>query len=150
MTKSAPALAALPAEDLVAALHPYGEWSSQHSASAAHQIAELVRYLNHATIDHTLSRRYRTRTPRRTLIGALHTTCKRLPQLLDQLAGRMRTLAADPDLATGSSADGPQVLAERSAAFLAAARPALSELAVALGKAHQAADRLYLDVDDDE
>jgi hypothetical protein len=41
----------------------------------------------------------------------------------------------------GSSADAAPALAERSAAFLAAARPALSELAGVLGKAHQAADQ---------
>jgi hypothetical protein len=61
----------------------------------------------------------------------------------------MRAFAADPDLAT-SSADGARALAGRSAAFLTAARPVLSQFTAALGNAHQAADRLYLDSEDDE
>jgi hypothetical protein len=107
-----------------------------------------VRYLNHATIDRPDEAVPDPNTAA-DVIGALHTASKRLPQLLDQLAGRIRTLGADPDLATGSSTDTAQALAERSAAFLAAARPASVELAAALGKAHQAADRLYLDTDDE-
>jgi len=44
-------LAELSADELVAAVHPYGQWSGPHTAGAAAQLAELVRYLNHATLD---------------------------------------------------------------------------------------------------
>jgi hypothetical protein len=138
----------LAADEFVAAVHPYGEWNGQHSTSAAWQVAELVRYLNHATLDHP-DQAVPDPNTAAAILGALHTAATRLPQLLDQLAGRMRAFAADPDLAT-SSADGAQTLAGRSAAFLTAARPVLSQLTAALGNAHQAADRLYLDSEDDE
>src|SRR5262249_17461521 len=109
---------------------------------------ELVRYLNHATID----AEWAVPDPNTAaaVLGALHTACTRLPQLFDQLARRMRALAADPDLATSSGTDNPPALAERSAAFLTAAGPGLSQVTAALGNAYQAADRLYLDVEDDE
>jgi len=106
-----------------------------------------VRYLNHATYE---TRAVPDPNTAADVLGALHTACKRLPQLVDQLAARMRSFAADPDLATGSSTDTAQALAGRSAAFLAAAGPILSQFTAALGNAHQAADRLYLDVDDEE
>ncbi|WP_433292032.1 hypothetical protein ACQP2F_26940 [Actinoplanes sp. CA-030573] len=35
--------------ELVTELHPYHEWSEAHTSAAVGEIAELVRYLNHAT-----------------------------------------------------------------------------------------------------
>ena len=148
-TRARTDLAALPADELVARLHPYDERTGEHTAAAAAQIAELVRYLNVATLDDPAAAVPGPNTAA-SVLGALHTACQRLPQLLDQLGSRMQTLAADPNLATGSSTDTAQILAERTVTFLDAAGPALDQLTAAVGKAWQAADRLYLDVDDED
>jgi homoserine kinase len=140
-------IADLPAGKLVPALHPYGEWSAQHTTSAAATLAELVRYLNHATIDHPYEAVPDPNTAA-AVLGALHTTCTRLPQLLDQLRLHMRVFAQDPNLA--SSTGNARDLAEQVMQALTEADSASRQLTMVLGMAQQAADRLYLDVADED
>jgi hypothetical protein len=112
------------------------------TTAAAVQLGELVRYLSFVTAQRPEQALPDPNTAA-AVLSALHSTCTLLPHLLEQLAGRMRALTNDPLLATRCG--DAQALAERSAASLRAARPAVRGLALALGKAHQAADRLYLD-----
>lgn len=149
MTTSTNRIAEMSADDLVATLHPYGQWSERHTVGAATQIAELVRYLNHATMDRPDEALPDPNTAA-AVLGALHTTCTRLPQLLNQVGARLSELSDDPDLATGSSEHPAAHLAHRAVAALATAGPALTELASAVQAAFYAADRLYLNVDDDQ
>lgn len=83
------------AEELVAELHPFNDWTAVHTSDAAAQIAELTRYLNHAT-QHPAA----LPTPRLVgdLLQTLGKSIRRLEQLLDQVARRMDSLAAEPGL----------------------------------------------------
>jgi hypothetical protein len=135
----------LPADELIATLHPYGERSAQHSASAAQQIAELVRYLNHAA---TTGEGVPDPNTAAAVLAALYTTCTHLPHLLRRLRHRMDAFAADPALATASSTDTASALAARTAASIAEAESALWRLTIPFRTAYQTADQLYLDVDD--
>jgi hypothetical protein len=87
--------AELTAAELVTDLHPYHEWSAAHTRAAAGELAELVRYLNHAT-------QYPEALPNPDAVGELlqqlGQSVRRLPQLLQQAAARMESLAADSDL----------------------------------------------------
>lgn len=148
----------LPADELVAALHPYGQWTGQHTTAAAAQIAELVRYLNHATIERP-SEALPDPNTTAAVLGALHTTCTRLPQLLSQLRARIRAFETDPDLATSSTdVDIPagtrftaaEILAARAAQAIARAESVVWQFTTAIGDAHQAVDPLYLDIENDE
>lgn len=140
-----------PADQVVAALHPYDRPTGEHTAAATNEIAELVRYLNVITLDDP---RTALPDPNTTadVLGALHTACTRLPQLLDQIRDRLLVFAGDPDLATGSSTDEAKALALRAAAHLRpdAAGAGLQQLTSELEQAFRAADRLYLDTTDDD
>jgi hypothetical protein len=147
--RTATGLTDLPADEVVAALHPYGELSAEHTASAARQVAELVRYLNAVTYDRPDEAIPDPNTAA-SVLGALHTTVDRLPQLLLQLRGRMRAFADEPDLATGSSDTAAARQAHQSAQAIAQAEAELWRITSTLKAAYEAADRLYLDRDDDE
>jgi hypothetical protein len=134
---------------VVAVLHPYEVRTGEHTVAAAREIAELVRYLNVATLDQPDEALPDPNTVA-AVIGALHTACTRLPQLLNQLQRRMHDFAGDPALATGSSTHAPELLAIRAAAHLDLAAQPLGQFAAELQAAAAAADRLYLDTDDDE
>lgn len=90
------------AEQQVAALHPYFKWSPQHTRQAAAQIAELVRYLNHAT-QQPSSMGGSPNTVADTLLE-LSMALQRLPQTLHQLAHRLNVIAADPRLRLSGAA----------------------------------------------
>lgn len=145
---AATGLAGLPADELVAALHPYGELSAEHTAGAARQVAELIRYLNAVTYDRPEEAIPDPNTAA-AVLGALHATVTRLPQLLLQLRGCMRGFADDPDLATGSTDTAADRLAHQSAQAIARAEAELWRITETLKAAYQAADRLYLDRDDE-
>lgn len=148
MTRPSPrALAELPADELVARLHPYDERTAQHTAAAARELAELVRYLNVATLDDPHAALPDPNTAA-SVLGALHTAATRLPQLLRQLHARVGDFETHPDLATGSSEDPAPVLAQLARVALDNAAATLGPFTDALGEAFAALDRLYLDVDD--
>lgn len=94
-------------EELVVELHPFNEWTAGHTTSAAGQIAELLRYLNHAT-------QHPEALPDplavADLLHLLGQSVRRLPQALQQVARRADALGAgeigrelvDPEGADGS------------------------------------------------
>lgn len=90
------------AEELVTDLHPYHEWTAGHTGAAAAQMAELLRYLNHAT-------QHPEALPNPDVLGSLlqvlGQTVRRLPQVLKQSAARLDALAGDPGLVLTGSAD---------------------------------------------
>lgn len=137
------------ADEVVADLHPYDKLTSDHTAGAAQQIAELVHYLNVATYDRPEEAIPDPNTAA-AVLRALDTTFTRLPQLLQQLRGRMRAFAGDPELATGSSEATASQLAHQSAQGIAQAEAELWRITAALQEAFRAADRLYLDSGDEE
>lgn len=137
------------ADETVAALHPYGERTAEHTAAAAAQLAELVRYLNVASLDNPAASLPDPNTIA-AVLGSLKTAFERLPQLLDQLAVRVRTLAEDPQLASGSSTHTPQLLAFLAVTSLADAHARLGQLAATVGEAFRAVDHLHLDTDEDD
>ena len=141
-------LAGLPADELVARLHPYDERTAEHTAAAARELAELVRYLNVATLD-TPEQALPDPNTTAAVLGALHTAATRLPQLLHQLRDRGADFETHRDLATGSSEDLAPVLAQLAGVALADAAAVLGPFTDALGEAFAAVDRLYLDTDDE-
>jgi hypothetical protein len=83
------------AEDVVNDLHPYGEWSGSHTAAAAAEIAELVRYLNHATQSREAL------TSPKTVAALLHgvsTALVRMQQLIQQVGQAVDRMSYEPDL----------------------------------------------------
>ncbi|MGI5186493.1 hypothetical protein ACQEVZ_60705 [Dactylosporangium sp. CA-152071] len=137
------------AHQVVAERYPFGVFTGEHTVAAAREAAELVRYLNIATLDRSGEALPDPNTAA-AVLGALNTACDWLPQLLAQLLQRMHDFAGDPDLATGSSTDTASALAARAMAHLGLAQDALSPLARELRAAFAAADRLYLDTDDED
>jgi len=129
------------AEDAVNQLHPYGKRDWEHTMAAAAEIAELVRYLNRATLDGPAAAIPDPSTAA-SVIDSLRTALVRLPQLLDQLGSRMTAFRDHPNLATSAIGGDPRVLAERAADELGCESTA--RLVAALGAAFQAADQLYL------
>jgi len=78
-------------EELVVELHPYNEWTAGHTRAAAGEIAELLRYLNHAT-------QHPEALPDplavADLLHLLGQSVRRLPQALQQAARRADALGA--------------------------------------------------------
>jgi hypothetical protein len=141
-------LTTLPAGELVAALHPTGEWTDQHSRAAAHQIAELVSYLNHATQPmYVADQSIPTPNTAADVIDALRTAVQRLPQLLGQLAYRQLELAEHPAIAARNG--DPQTLVPRASTHLYEAASLIQQATTPLGEARTAAADLYLDISHD-
>jgi hypothetical protein len=142
------------AEEVVSELHPYFEWSAKHSSSAAATIAELVRYLNHAT-EHPEA------VPLPQDVGAilyqLGTTLERLPQTLWQLGQLVRKHADNPALASSGSPERMKGHAAAEWALVVAARlrdtqrdTQLKDIGKQLKRLGWDAEYLHLTVSDDE
>jgi len=82
-------------EELVVELHPYNEWSAVHTTAAAGQVAELLRYLNHAT-DHPEALPDPAAVA--DLLHLLGQSVRRLPQTLRQVARRVDAPEISRDL----------------------------------------------------
>lgn len=119
------------------------ERSGDASVDATRQISELVRYLNHATLDAPAEALPDPSTINHVLSG-LYTACRGLPQLLSQISTRMVVLGDDPDLASGNSATVLD-LGARVLDGLASAGEAVRPVLAGIGEAQRAVDWLYLD-----
>jgi hypothetical protein len=80
-------------EEVVTELHPYHEWSGAHTLAAIGEMAELVRYLNHAT-------QHPEALPDPATVGEtlrlLGQTVRRLPQVMKQAGARLEALGGEP------------------------------------------------------
>jgi hypothetical protein len=120
-----------------------GPYSSEHTASAARAVAELVRYLNHAT-------RAVAALPDPVAVydalGALSAATAGLPQTLCQLAGRLTELGEDSNAAVDNLGEPmvPRTAAQLAADALTDAAGQLADTARLLAAAHTLAGRLYL------
>jgi hypothetical protein len=122
--------------------------SGDASVDAAQQISELVRYLNHATLDAPADALPDPATINHVL-GRLYTACRGLPQLLSQISTRAAVLGTDPDLAAGNGKD-PQALIARTGEGLTSAGEAVRAVLAGIGDAQRAVDWLYLNRGGDE
>jgi hypothetical protein len=121
--------------------------SGDASVDAAQQLSELVRYLNHATLDAPADALPDPSTINHVL-SRLYTACRGLPQLLGQISTRVTVLGADPDLAAGNSKD-PQALIARTSEGLTNASEAVRAVLAGIGDAQRAVDWLYLNRGDE-
>lgn len=88
--------------ELVAELHPLSEISRDHTRKASDEIAELVRYLNHVTYnDEALPYPIDSDS----LVSNIGAALDMLPQLMEQLGGRLTRLTNRPDLSTDDTSD---------------------------------------------
>lgn len=85
---------------LVEAAHPWLEWSARHTIGASTELAELVRYLNHATQTQEVREALPFPSQMDSVVGDLASAVSRMPQLFEQLAGRLKEWRADPYFST--------------------------------------------------
>lgn len=115
-----------------------GPHTPESTAAAARQIAELVRYLNHATLaDEALPEPADTAR----VLGELADAAERMRQLLGQIAGRLKRY--EP---LGSDDGNPVASRAETVAAAVAAWAHLEHATAELRRARDAAARLYLDV----
>jgi hypothetical protein len=112
---------------------------------AAEALAHLVRYLNHATRPGRAAGALPEPQDVARLLGAVETALTRLPPLLSQLSDRMAVLG--PTVGSSDGAATEQVAAVGLWTGVAAGQ--LGEAARHVGRARAAADRLYVDVDEE-
>jgi hypothetical protein len=122
----------------IAAAFPVGgPYSGADTTAAGAALAELVRYLAHAT-------RHAEALPEpqdaARLLGDLSTALAGLPQVLDQVARRL--VGIRPVL--GSTEDDPGTVLRTMAGEMAMARLRLANAAADLDRARQGADTLYV------
>lgn len=107
-------------------LPPYGPYSAEASIAASDGPAHLIRYLNHAT-RHPEAVPYPVVSAR--ILGNLHAAVADLPQLVDQLAGRARSLDRNPHAYVYRGADGRNHNQEAVTETVSALRTELSTVA---------------------
>jgi len=129
------------AEQSVDQILRHGTRNTRRIAEAARVLPELVRRLNVATLDVTLT----DPGDINTIVQAVHTaTTRLLPQLLLQLAVDLRLLDADR-LRSSASGMNAVTSAGDAAEHLRLAADRLNGLAPVLDLVVQHTDRLYLD-----
>jgi hypothetical protein len=132
--------------DAVAGAFPIGVYEEDLVVAAGRTLAEVVRYLNHATASGEVG--LSSTDGLYQLVGALDVTMRRLPQLLEQLSARTRALGEVPGLAVDSlgpvPVGGAREVARLAFEELAAASTAAGYSGWYLDRAHVLLSRLYL------
>lgn len=124
---------------------PAGTTDPEAVAAAASLVAELVRRLNHATLEPSAipGPKHADR-----IVAAVGNTVLRLPQLLRQLADRMGAVARFPGLSVDSlgpvPAGGAASVARDTRDDLTAAASHAEDLSAVLRAAGRRTSRLYL------
>lgn len=117
-----------------------GPHTPDSTAATAALLAEAVRVLNHATLPNRATDTLPYPSDVARLLGHLGTALERLPQLYDQLADRVKTMAATMPL---TSTDGNVRLTRQNLdGKLAVAAGTSQDAALAVARARSLADRL--------
>ncbi len=138
-------------DDVEQVLFAGGSHDQDRTAAAADLAADLVRYLNHATIDARDAEQalpYPAITA--SVIASVQSLAQRLEQLLGQLAEREEAHADDPDLRAYGDDSPAEVIAGIVAADLRDAARSAAQLTAQLERAHNGAARLSVDVADQD
>jgi hypothetical protein len=120
-----------------------GPYDPDRTVDAARAIAELVRYLNHATPPWKSDACLKFPSQLGSTIGALAGALHSLPQLLDQLGRHAGRFGNMPNLYDDQGRDPRDTITDLRAALLTA-RAYVGDAAQALVRANNAAQRLGL------
>lgn len=137
-------------QELVAAAHPWAEWSPRHTIDAAWEASELIRYLNLVTQTSEISEALPYPSQMDSTVGHLAEMVARFPQLYGQLAHRLKDWQEHPHFGTDDDPRGVVTAVRRAEAAvwaLADAAELANQLYRCLGRVREQTHHLKMDPD---